>query len=103
MIGASFDSLHHAFANDDAACGVLPTIHDASAHRIGGGSAAPQSEPDHCFICHWARAFRLAPGSVARGAVRQVLVVVVVAHAAVRLAAAPDLSHLPARSPPWAA
>jgi hypothetical protein len=49
----------HAWPHDDdchdAACVVV--AHDASAHVIGA-KVPPESQPQHCLVCHWARAFR---------------------------------------------
>jgi hypothetical protein len=32
--------------------------HQESDHRLAAGGSSTSSEPFHCLVCHWARAFR---------------------------------------------
>ena len=99
VLGASFESFHHAI-DDDFACLAAVVAHDEADHRIGAEPSLPGHAPDHCFFCHWARTFRPTPSTARRLAPRQAESAVRLVHAAVRLAAAPELSRLPARAPP---
>ncbi len=96
---ASLEQLHHA-GEDDAACAIRVVAHDAGDHAFTAD--APEATPEHCVICHWARALRLSPAVATR-------LVAVVTTATLRLvpfdvlpASAPALSRLPARAPPLA-
>jgi len=42
----------------DAGCSSIAVEHNASAHRVGAATAADDSHPLHCLVCHWVRAFR---------------------------------------------
>jgi hypothetical protein len=44
--------LYHG-ESDDRDCAPIVTLHDHSAHRVGAASDGDQSDPAHCFICHW--------------------------------------------------
>jgi hypothetical protein len=99
MFCGSLESLHHAIG-DDVACVTAFTAHDAAAHRIGAEPALSDASPGHCLFCHWTRAFRPAPSSAKRLTARQSTPAGRIVHAAVTLAAAPELSRLPARAPP---
>lgn len=56
-VGASA-ALPHEDDCHDAACRSIVVEHNAAAHRIGAASAADDSHPLHCLVCHWVRAFR---------------------------------------------
>lgn len=99
VLGASFEAFHHAI-DDDIACLAAVIEHDAADHRIDAATSSPAHAPDHCFFCHWARTFRLTQSPAKRLIARQAESTVRLVHAAVTLAAAPDLSELPARAPP---
>lgn len=99
ILGASFESFHHA-VDADAACLIAVAAHDASAHRVGAQPSSSSPAPDHCFFCHWARSFRLTSSPAKRLAARQIEPGPRPVLTAVRLAVAPDLSNLPARAPP---
>ncbi|OFW13623.1 MAG: hypothetical protein A3F70_10925 [Acidobacteria bacterium RIFCSPLOWO2_12_FULL_67_14] len=83
----------------DAACNPVAVEHNAAAHRIGADSSGPDGHPQHCLVCHWARAFR--PRAEAR------IVSAPASSADVRIPAVPftlsaaaPVSQPPLRSPP---
>jgi hypothetical protein len=83
----------------DAACNPVAVEHNAAAHRIGADASGPDGHPQHCLVCHWARAFR--PRAEAR------IVSAPASSADVRIPAVPftlsaagPVSQPPLRSPP---
>ncbi len=83
----------------DSACSPVAVEHNAAAHRIGADSQGPEGHPQHCLVCHWARAFRprtearvvSAPASAAD---------VRIAVVTLTLFPAAPVSQPPLRSPP---
>jgi hypothetical protein len=89
----------HGGPNDDALCALTAVFqHDPANHRIEPASSG-RPDPEHCFICHWARS--LTPSTARHRLLKPAKDGDAFATRLVAMAPAGDPDRkLPARAPP---